>query len=461
VRTGNWGPGSPERPTPITGMLPCGSDLVRRVCRSMRDASLGIMSSRARVHETSPVALPWGRAGVAALRAAMLGFFAESRRDLPWRGDVDPYRVLVSEFMLQQTRVDTVVPYFLKWMERFPTLHSLAEADGEEVLRLWQGLGYYSRARRLQEVVREVEARYGGAIPSDPRLLEAMTGIGPYTAGAVASIAFGVPVGAVDGNVRRVLSRLLDEPRPSARRLEQVASALVDPDQPGEFNQAMMELGSLVCTPRVPKCESCPVRPICRARAAGTWLERPMSASRGPIRKRIEVVAVLVGWGADCIPGARRGRVAEDLSRSGRWRALLRKRPPQGLLAGMWEFPGLEVADGTDPGARIRELAGALLDEAGLSSVKEAGCLDGRGAPVALPPFEHLFSHLRVRYLPYVFRVAVPRGLSTPTGTYRWASARDAVDVPLPAAQRTLWASVEAEFMRDGAPVPKDTRQEE
>jgi len=422
---------------------------------------LGIMSSRARVHETSPVALPWGSAGVAALRAAMLGFFEESRRDLPWRGDVDPYRVLVSEFMLQQTRVDTVVPYFLKWMERFPTLHTLAEADGEEVLRLWQGLGYYSRARRLHEVVREVEARYGGAVPSDPRLLEAMTGIGPYTAGAVASIAFGVPVGAVDGNVRRVLSRLLDEPRPSAGRLEQVASALVDPDQPGEFNQAMMELGSLVCTPRVPKCESCPVRPICRARAAGTWLERPISASRGPVRKRIEVVAVVVGRSADCIPGARQGRVAEDLPRHGQWRALLRRRPARGLLAGLWEFPSLEIMDEMDPAARVRELAGALLNEAGISSVMESDRLDERGAPVALPPFSHLFSHLRVRYLPFVFRVAAPQDLSKPAGRLRWTSARDAVDVPFPAAQRRLWASVEAEFMRDGAPVPKDTRQEE
>ena len=391
----------------------------------------------------------------------MLDFFRESRRDLPWRGDADPYRVLVSEFMLQQTRVDTVIPYFLRWMERFPTLRSLAQADGEEVLRLWQGLGYYARARRLQEVVREVEAHYGGAIPSDPGLLLAMPGIGPYTAGAVASIAFRVPVGAVDGNVRRVLSRLLDEPRPSAGRLEQVAAALVDPDQPGEFNQSMMELGSLVCTPRAPKCDSCPVRPFCRSRAAGTWLDRPEMVSRGPLRERLEVVAVLLGRGTPPARGKGQGNAAGGLPGHGEWRALLRRRPAEGLLAGLWEFPGLEVTDGVDAAPRVRELVGALMDAAGISSLAECGRPDEQGALVAMPPFEHLFSHLRVRYLPYVVRVAVPPGLSTPTETLRWASARDAVNVPLPSAQRRLWASVEREFMRDGAPVPEDIRLEE
>jgi len=426
---------------------------------------------------------------VSALRTALLDFFRSSRRELPWRSDVDPYRVLVSEFMLQQTRVETVIPYFLRWMERFPTLRSLAEADSEEVLRHWQGLGYYSRARRLQEVVREVHARYGGAIPSDPELLATMPGIGPYTAGAVASIAFGVPVGAVDGNVRRVLSRLLDEPRPSARRLEQVASTLVDSDRPGEFNQAMMELGSLVCTPRGPMCDQCPLRPFCQARAAGTWLERPERVSRRPLRERTEVVAILVGQGANSPADAGRGEARRSLPRDAHWRALLRRRPARGLLAGLWEFPGLEVTEDTgamevtegteageatgggesvDPRVQVRELTAALLDEAGISGMAEAVRLGGEAAPVALSPLEHLFSHLRVRYLPYLVRLSVPQvrggvpqAWPTPAGAYRWTSPLEAVDVPLPAAQRKLWKAVEAEINRAGAPVPEEPRQEE
>jgi len=176
---------------------------------------------------TSPIWIE-ERVQVERFRAGLLSFFARSSRDLPWRRNPNPYRVLVSEVMLQQTRVDTVIPYFERWMDRFPTLETLAAAELDDLLVLWKGLGYYSRARRLHETVREISRRYEGEIPSDPVLLGALPGIGGYTAGAVASIAFGVPAPAVDGNVRRVFSRLFDRGAPTPSELQRWGALLVD-----------------------------------------------------------------------------------------------------------------------------------------------------------------------------------------------------------------------------------------
>ncbi len=199
-----------------------------------------------------------------ALRRALLAFYDARRRDLPWRRDPDPYRVWVSEVMLQQTRVDAVVPYYERWLRRFPTLHALATAEPDEVLRAWEGLGYYARARNLHRAARVVRERHAGDVPSEPAALRELPGVGDYTAGAIASIAFGRREPAVDGNVRRVLARLLDVADPPPARLRAVAAALVPAERPGDFNQALMELGALVCTARVPRCADCPVRGVCR-----------------------------------------------------------------------------------------------------------------------------------------------------------------------------------------------------
>ncbi len=321
--------------------------------------------------------------GIQAFRRALLTFFRERQRELPWRDRPSPYGTLVSEVMLQQTRVETVVPYYLRWMERFPDPETLAEADEEEVLRLWQGLGYYSRARNLQGAVREVVVRHGGEIPRDPGLLRELPGVGPYTAGAVASIAFGVPEPAVDGNVRRVLARLRDVPDPRPRELEAWARTLVDPEAPGDFNQALMELGATVCTPRAPDCLACPVAGACLARERGTVAERPRRKRRGPVPHLEEVVVVLL-WGD---------------------RVLLRRRPSGGLLAGMWECPGRTLSGGEDPAPAAMALARELLawTPGPAGGAPDGGRPADLGAGLPLSAVEHLFSHRKMTYRPYLF----------------------------------------------------------
>jgi A/G-specific adenine glycosylase len=308
---------------------------------------------------------------VSAVRAALLTFFDASARDLPWRGSPDPYAVWISEVMSQQTRIDTVVPYFQRWMERFPDVHSLADAPVDDVLKLWEGLGYYSRARNLHSAARVVRERHGGALPSTSSELRDLPGVGDYTAGAVSSIAFGEAAPAVDGNVRRVLARLLNEADPSPSRLRSAAQQLVPPQRPGDFNQALMELGATVCTPRSPRCGTCPIAPHCAARRLGTQHEVPARRRRQPI-PTYDIATVVL-------------RSAE--------RMLLLRRPPTGLLAGMWHFPGAEVPVAADAGSAARRLAG---DIAGTDP----------GSPHALGAVEHTFSHRREIYHAFSFRVA-------------------------------------------------------
>ena len=341
------------------------------------------------------------------IRAALLAFFAAAHRDLPWRHDRDPYRVLVSEVMLQQTRAETVAPYFHQWLERFPDAEEVAKAREEEVLRLWQGLGYYSRARNLHSAVREIASRFEGRIPSDPQTLETLPGVGPYTAGAVASIAFGVPVPAVDGNVRRVLSRLMDDPAPSPATLRGWAASLVDPANPGDFNQALMELGSQICTPRKPNCAACPIGGLCRAKRAGTQEGRPAPRPRRPMSRVVEALAVLV--------------CETERSR----KVLLRKRPRNGLLGGMWELPGAQVLKAQAPEAIAVDIAVALTDAPAV-----AERLIRR-----LTPVDHVFTHRRLRYLPFIFSIPRDGGAAALTEDRRWVDHAEADRLPISAGQ--------------------------
>ena len=256
------------------------------------------------------------------LRKLLLEHYDAHRRDLPWRENGEPYCVWVSEIMLQQTRIDTAIPYYLRWMERFPTVADLAEADEQSVLKAWEGLGYYSRARNLRRSALIVRERLGGVLPQDSQGLKTLPGIGEYTAGAIASIAYGQVVPAVDGNVRRVLSRLFDLEDPTAASLRKRAGELLDPDRPGDWNQALMELGATVCTPRSPRCTVCPLTGECRALAEGTQELRPASKRRP--RVRTVSYAVLVALNPD-------GEL------------LLVRRPDDGLLGGLWEFPAVEI----------------------------------------------------------------------------------------------------------------------
>ncbi|PZD95074.1 A/G-specific adenine glycosylase [Paenibacillus sambharensis] len=267
----------------------------------------------------------------------LLGWYRSVKRDLPWRENRDPYRVWVSEIMLQQTRVDTVIPYYKRFMDKFPTIRHLAEAPEEEVLKCWEGLGYYSRARNLQAGAQQVVSEYGGSVPDDKTAVAALKGVGPYTAGAIMSIAFNRPEPAVDGNVMRVLSRYFcledDIAKPSVRTgIERIAAALIPEGAAGDFNQGIMELGALICTPKSPGCLICPVMAECAGRLAGRELELPVKTKAKPPRPELRLAALVEGAGPHA--GA----------------ILVRQRPESGLLARMWELPHVLAPGGGSAG---------------------------------------------------------------------------------------------------------------
>ncbi len=260
------------------------------------------------------------------IRASLLAWYDEHHRDLPWRREPTPWRVWVSEVMLQQTRVESVVGYFERFVARFPDPSTLARAPLDDVLTLWAGLGYYARARHLHRAAQQVVERHDGEVPADPDAFGALRGVGPYTRGAVQSIAFGHREPVLDGNVERVLCRLdriQDDPRGSAprRALWARAAELVPEVRAGDFNQALMELGAVVCTPRAPDCDDCPVALHCRARRSGDAAQLP----RKPRRNQRRAVDVVSG-----------------LAHSEEGAVWLVRRPEDGLLGGLWELPSVE-----------------------------------------------------------------------------------------------------------------------
>lgn len=257
----------------------------------------------------------------------LIDWFLREQRDLPWRHDKDPYKIWVSEIMLQQTRVDTVIPYFNNFISKFPTAEALAEADEEKVLKAWEGLGYYSRARNLQSAVKEVVSQYGGKVPNEVKELSKLKGIGPYTQGAILSIAYGIPEPAVDGNVMRVLSRILyiteDIALPKTRKLfEKIVKELISKEKPSEFNQGLMELGAIVCTPKSPSCLLCPVQDHCLAFREGVQDELPIKTKK-KTTKEVLINALLL--------------------QNPEHKILIHKRPNKGLLANLWELPNHEM----------------------------------------------------------------------------------------------------------------------
>jgi A/G-specific adenine glycosylase len=252
----------------------------------------------------------------------LLEWFSRCARTLPWREDYDPYKVLVSEFMLQQTQIETVLPYFKRWISVYPNLMSLAEADEDAVVKLWEGLGYYSRCRSLLSAARAMVSEGYTAPPASIEVLSRYRGIGPYTAGAIASIAYNLPVPAVDGNAERVAARLFDlEQIAGSSSLKHLAtkeiSDAMPKREPRAFNQALMELGALICLPKNPLCTDCPCVEICLAKKRGVQLLRPLPKMRPPVEK-------IRAWGVLCF--------VDD-------RCLLRRRPDKGLWAGFWEIP--------------------------------------------------------------------------------------------------------------------------
>lgn len=301
-----------------------------------------------------------------AFQHDLISWYEKEKRNLPWREERDPYKIWVSEIMLQQTRVDTVIPYFQRFMEKFPTIEALAKAEEEEVLKAWEGLGYYSRARNLHSAVKEVQEKYGGKVPDTYEEISKLKGVGPYTAGAILSIAYGKPEPAVDGNVMRVFSRILtiweDIGKASARKtFEKVVRELISPEHPSSFNQALMDLGATICTPTSPLCLLCPVQEHCQAFHEGLVDELPVK-SKGKKQRPVHIAAIV--------------------ARDDHGKTVIHKRPDTGLLANLWEFPNIEITHSYINETKL--LKEKLEKEYGMKV--EVGSLVGK--------IDHVFSHL-------------------------------------------------------------------
>lgn len=354
---------------------------------------------------------PWSDAQRQTMRTRLLRWYDANLRDLPWRRTRDPYRIWLSEIMLQQTRVAAVVEYYERFLRTFPTIRALACAPLDAVLRLWAGLGYYSRAKNLHAAARKISDTWGGRFPRSIDELMTLPGVGRYTAGAVVSIAFGRRAAAVDGNVKRVLARLaaLDVPIENPRvqsRLWTLAETLVPPRRPGDFNQALMELGATVCTPRAPSCGACPVRAYCRARQMKRVDEFPRRGAR-PAKRRQDAIAIAV-------------------HRAGRY--LFVRRPDARLLGGFWGLPQIDAAsDSID----FRELIGCINRELALQVRMKRDCGSVR----------HEFTHLSLTLR--VYEAALLRERHRASGLHdrtvvRWLTLAEYQSLPISVLDRKI-----------------------
>jgi A/G-specific adenine glycosylase len=339
----------------------------------------------------------------------LLHWYRLNQRTLPWRGDPNPYAVWVSEIMLQQTRVEAVIPYFEKWMRLFPTVQALAAASEQDVLNAWEGLGYYSRARNLHKAAQLVVEKYHGEIPRDLEELRGLPGIGRYTLGAIASIAFDRNVPALDGNIKRVYARVFDiaEPVDSSagdKILWDLAEKYLPKQHAGDYNQALMDLGATICIPQNPRCLICPLMKLCKARQNGTQNQRPVKSPKKEVPHHINAAGVIIN----------RGKV------------LLAKRPSKGLLGGMWEFPNGRVKRNPLAG-----LAGAL--KTGYNLRLRADSQSVRKAePLGI--VHHGYSHFSVSVYAYACELE-----SKPNGeNLKWVPIRDLDQYPMGRIDRQI-----------------------
>lgn len=343
-------------------------------------------------------------AEIAGFRTRLLTWYDAHQRSLPWRKTGEAYPVWVSEVMLQQTQVATVLKYFERFMDAFPTVHDLAEADLQSVLKLWEGLGYYARARNLHKAARMVEEQYRGSIPETYREFKKLPGVGEYIAAAVMSMAYQQPYAVVDGNVKRVLSRVLLIEAPvndtrSRKVFQTAANKLLDPQRPGDFNQAIMELGALCCRPQNPLCGQCPVENLCAAFREERIADFPVTKARS--RTPTHHIAV--------------GVVQKD------GKLLITRRKEDGLLGGLWEFPGGKVE------------AGESAEAACIREIREEVNLDVEIAS-HITRVRHAYTHFKIVLDVYLCRYISGRVQLQGAVDYRWITRDEISDYPFPGA---------------------------
>jgi len=341
---------------------------------------------------------------IQCIQKSLLDWYQREKRDLPWRNTHDPYHILVSEFMLQQTQVKTVIPYYHRWLKSFPNPGVLAKARESKVLKHWEGLGYYSRARNLHRSAKLMVNEFNGKVPDAWDEISKLPGFGRYTAGAVLSIAFGQKVPVLDGNVKRVLSRLLrlkenGSSPASENRLWQVAEKILPQRLPGDFNQALMELGATVCLPQNPLCLLCPLNTVCRANRDNVQKHFPPAKVKA-VTKKIEVSAAVI-------------------HRNGK--TYIQQRPKKGLMGGLWEFPGGKIEKGESPEeCLVREIA----EELGVQiKIKEK-----------IMTIKHSYTKFRVTLHVFICTIQAGRIRATCCEQWKWVSPQNINQFPFPAA---------------------------
>jgi len=345
----------------------------------------------------------------------LMKWYASHSRRLPWRGSSDPYAVWVSEIMLQQTRVETVIPYYMRWMERFPGIAELAAVSEQEVLSVWEGLGYYSRARNIHKAAKLIMENYGGELPSELTRLRKLPGIGRYSAGAIASIAFGLDVPTLDANIRRVFARIFDIAEPAdsptgEERLWALAEKHLPKGQAGDYNQALMDLGATICLPKSPRCSLCPLNEQCLARRLGIQDQRPVLKPKAEIPHYTVTAAVI----------RRKGKI------------LLAKRPSKGLLGGMWEFPGGK----SKPNETLQAcLTREIREELGTKIRVEE--------PFGV--YQHAYTHFRITL--HAFLCELTGGEPTPieAAEITWVDPSSLTDYPMGKVDRQIASKIEAQ----------------
>ena len=367
----------------------------------------------------------WEEEKIASFREKLLGWYDSNKRDLPWRRTQDPYKIWISEIMLQQTRVDTVIPYYERFLDWFPTVADLAQAPEEKLLKAWEGLGYYSRVRNMQKAAQQIMENHGGVFPSSYDEISKLKGIGPYTAGAIASIAFGLPEPAVDGNVMRVLARLFevdyDIGVPTNRKIFQaMMEILIDPSRPGDFNQALMDLGSDIESPVNPRPEESPVKEFSAAYQHGTMDRYPIKA---PKKKPVPVY------------------LTAFIIKDSQGRYLLEKNEREGLLSGFWHFPLIEVDGLSENLGQLSLLNGQGHAEVNpeILSFEQDYDLAIEWQDRSYPIVQHVFSHrkwqVQLRY------GLVKEGEQPASESTVWLTPEEFSDYPFAKPQQKIWTT--------------------